>query len=91
MVVNFITSKIITVVFVTNAADHSPNARFYYNCTSLFMYPLIISLSKPSKIQTPYTPLTSYMNVYSHLVIWGNIFVLTLPIILSYIYWRSSD
>ena len=90
IVSTFIASKFITIIFVMNASDHSPTARFYYNFTSVLIFPLLIPLSKPINQPTPYTPISSFMNLNSHLIIWGNTLLLILPIAFTYVYFKTT-
>ena len=87
----FIASKIAVVIMMTNGADHSPNARFYYNYTSILLFPVLIPLSKPSSPPSPYVPVANFMTLYSHLIIWGNAIISMLPFILGYVYFKTTE
>lgn len=91
MLTTFIPSKLLSIVFIANASDHAPSARFYLSFTSVLIFPLLIPLSRPSNNRTPYTPLSSFMNLYTHLLVWGNIIILALPSIIGFVYWRTTD
>ena len=87
----FIASKIAVIIMMTNVADHAPDARFYYNYTSILIFPLLIPLSKPSSQPTPFVPVSNFMTVYSHLIIWGNAIITMLPFILGYVYFKTTS
>ena len=90
MVSTFIAAKFVSILFITNASDHDPNARFYYNFTSILLFPLLISLSKPIGDSTSKTPVSSFMTLYAHILIWGNVVLLIGTIIGSYFYFRTT-
>ena len=43
----YMTSKMFAIALNSNAADLSQTARIYYNFTSLLIFPLAITLSRP--------------------------------------------
>ena len=88
LMVCFIPSKLASIVMITNGVDNSEDGTFYYNFTSLLIFPLLIPLSKPTNKPNPYTPVSSFITLYSHLVIWGQIIILTLVTVLTYVYFK---
>ena len=87
----FVVIKIMTVIMVTNVSDHSANARLFANFTSALIFPILIPLSRPTDKPTPYVPVSSFMTLYSHLIIWGNIIILTIISTVCYVYFQGTD
>ena len=91
IVSTYVASEIAIIIMMINVNEHAPNARFYYNFTSMLLFPLLVSLSKPNPTPTPFIPVTNFMTVYSHLILWGNAIITSLPIIFGYIYFKTTS
>ena len=87
----FMASRMFAVMLTSNAADLSKKGRIYYNFACLFLLLVILLLSKPSKSPTKYVPAANFMKKYSQLVIYGNFFIMLLPMVLCYIYFKTTD
>ena len=87
----FIIAKVILIIFISNGSNHSLNVRYYYNFTSLLLYCLVLPLSNPSPKPTPYTPNSSIITLYGHLVIWGNVFLSTITMIICFIFYQTTE
>ena len=86
----FAASRIGMIIMLTNITDHAPNARFFYNFTSILLFPLLIPLSRPSIKQTPFVPVPNFLTLESHLIIWGNTIISMLPFILGFVYFKTT-
>ena len=87
----YMASKMFAIVLNSNAADLSSIGRFYYNFTSLLIFPFAITLSRPIQQPTKYVPVANFMKLYSQLMIYGNFLIMLLHMVLSFVYFKTTD
>ena len=83
-------SKMFSIMLATNAADCSPYVRFYYNFTSILVFPLLFALSRPTPSPTKHVPNASLLSAFSQLLIFGNFFIISLTMIMCYVYFKTT-
>ena len=87
----YMASEMFAITLAANAADMSSNGRFYYNFTSLLLFPILIPLSRPSPHPTKYVPVANFLRLYGQLMIYGNFIIMYSCMLLSYIYFKSTS
>ena len=86
----FIASRMFYIALNSNAADISRKSRVFYNFISIILLFLFL-LSKPVKNPSKYVPQANFMKKYNQLVIYGNSFIMLLHMVISYIYFKTTD
>jgi magnesium-transporting ATPase (P-type) len=81
----------ILIIMETEAAFFSSFHLVFNNFTKFLLIPILVSLSRPADLQTPYRPCSNFLKKQNHLIVWGNIIISSAALAATVIFFRSTS
>ena len=80
-----------SVIMIADTTYFSTAQLMYFSFTTTLIIPVILSLSRPSRKPTPYTPEGNFMCLHNHLIFWGNFLIPFLGLLGAYLFFYNTE
>lgn len=80
-----------SIILITDSTYYSSITLMYLNFTSILIFPLAFTFSRPAEEPTEFVPDSNFMGLHNHLMYWGNVVISSCSIIAGYFYFYFTS